>query len=150
MTVLVPGCVKVIGSIGSSRTLRDHRPHQSHQAHHGNNSTSPCERYRSIGVKRQMKEQERSYSGCKLLIPNLDDRAPVMNGRTALPAWPNPAIQPIAPVRIQRGRTRPVWFMVMGYIGPSSMPTNETATASPMREGTNQTVSSRLFCFFCT
>jgi hypothetical protein len=48
-----------------------------------------------------------AYNGCRALIPVFDAMAPVMNGKTALPACPNPAIQPIDPVRSQRGRTRP-------------------------------------------
>lgn len=85
-----------------------------------------------------------AHSGCKLLIPNLDEIAPVMNGRTALPAWPKPAIQPMDPVRIHRGRTRPAWFIAIGYMGPRRTPTSETATAFPMSEGTNQITNSRL------
>ena len=67
-----------------------------------------------------------------------------MNGSNALPACPNPAIHPIEPVSSHRGSTRRAWFIARGYIGPSSMPTRETATASPTREGTNQMTSSSL------
>ena len=34
--------------------------------------------------------------------------------------------------------------MTIGYIGPSTMPTKDTATAFPIRDGTNQMVSSSL------
>jgi len=40
-------------------------------------------------------------NGCKLLMPTLDANAPVMNGRTADPACPNPAIHPIDRVNNQ-------------------------------------------------
>ena len=48
------------------------------------------------------------------------------------------------PVSSQRGRIRPDSFITMGYIGPSKTPMNETATAPPIRDGTNHTTSSRL------
>ena len=86
-----------------------------------------------------------TYNGCKLLIPTLDANAPVMNGKTADPACPNPAIHPIDSVNNQCGRILLDSFMTIGYIGPRRMPTTETATASPMSEGTNHTMSSRLW-----
>ena len=55
-----------------------------------------------------------TYSGCKPLIPVFDAIVPVMNGRTAEPACPKPAIQPIDPVRRRGGRMRPAWFMTIG------------------------------------
>ena len=55
-----------------------------------------------------------TYRGCRLLIPTLEASAPVMNGKTADPACPKPAIQPIDPVRSQGGSTRPAWFITMG------------------------------------
>lgn len=54
---------------------------------------------------------------------------PVMNGKTALPACPKPAIQPIELVRIYRGRILPAWFIAIGYMGPRRAPTIDTATA---------------------
>ena len=33
----------------------------------------------------------------------------------------------------------------MGYIGPRTKPTKDTAIASPMRDGTRHTMSSKLF-----
>lgn len=84
------------------------------------------------------------HRGCRLLIPALLAIAPVMKGNAADPVCPSPAIQPIQPVSSQRGRTRPDWFITIGYIGPSRMPTSETATAPPMRDGTSHTTSSRL------
>jgi len=47
-----------------------------------------------------------AHKGCKLPIPTLEAIAPVKKGKRALPACPNPAIQPIDSVSIQRGRTR--------------------------------------------
>ena len=85
-----------------------------------------------------------THNGCKLLIPHLSATAPVINGINALPACPNPASQPMAPVRIQGGSTLPEWFIVMGYMGPRRRPMMDTVTASPMSEGVNQTTSSRL------
>jgi hypothetical protein len=85
-----------------------------------------------------------THSGCKLLIPNLDAKAPAINGSAALPACPNPAIQPTEAVRIHGGSRRLAQFMMIGYIGPRNRPTKDTATASPMRDGTNQMTNSRL------
>jgi hypothetical protein len=79
-----------------------------------------------------------------LLIPALLAIAPVMKGNAADPACPSPAIQPMQPVSSQRGKIRPASFITMGYIGPSRTPTSETATAPPIRDGTNHTTSSRL------
>ena len=76
--------------------------------------------------------------------PTFDASRPVMNGKSADPACPNPAIHPMHPLRSQGGRTCRAWFMTSGYIGPRSIPTNETASALPMSEGTNQTISSSL------
>lgn len=42
-------------------------------------------------------ETNTTHSGCKLLIPVLDAMAPVKNGKSAEPACPKPAIQPIDP-----------------------------------------------------
>ena len=64
---------------------------------------------------------------------------PVMNGNTAEPAEPKLAIHPTAPAMSSGGRTPPAWFMTMGKMGPRKRPTRETATAPPIREGTNQT-----------
>lgn len=95
-------------------------------------------------VQRAQNKEKGTHSGCNVLIPCFSEIAPVIKGRTALPACPKPAIQPIELVRIQRGRMRPVWFMAMGYMGPSRMPTMDMATALPIKEGTNQMVRSRL------
>ena len=67
-----------------------------------------------------------------------------MNGRTAEPAWPAPAIYPAQPVMSHGGRMVVEWFMRMGNIGPRRRPTREIATAFWMSEGTNQTVTSSL------
>lgn len=47
-----------------------------------------------------------TYKGCKLPIPTFDAIAPSKKGKNAVPACPNPAIQPIDAVNIQRGRIR--------------------------------------------
>lgn len=85
-----------------------------------------------------------TYRGCRLLMPCFCEIAPVIKGRMALPACPKPAIQPIDPVRIQRGRMREAWFMAIGYIGPSKAPMIDTAIAFPTSDGTNQMTSSSL------
>jgi hypothetical protein len=77
-------------------------------------------------------------------MPCLSAIAPVRKGRRALPADPNPAIQPTAPVKIHGGRIRDDWFITIGNIGPRRRPVIETATALPMRDGTNQITNSRL------
>jgi hypothetical protein len=48
------------------------------------------------------------------------------------------------PVSNQRGTTRRQWFIAIGYIGPSNTPTTQTATASPIRDGTNHMINSKL------
>ena len=57
---------------------------------------------------------EFAHTGCRVLIPLFDAIAPVMNGRTAEPACPKPAIHPIDAVRRRGGRIRAAWFMTMG------------------------------------
>lgn len=98
----------------------------------------------SIDQREQSNEKKGTHSGCKVLIPCFSEIAPVIKGKIALPACPKPAIQPIELVRIQRGKMRPVWFMAMGYMGPSRTPMIDMATALPIRDGTNQMVRSRL------
>lgn len=95
-----------------------------------------------------MEGSEVTHNGCKLDIPNLAARTPVMSGSTALPAMPMPAIQPIAPVSSQRGRTFFAWLTTIGYIGPMRTPITDTATAFSMREGTAQMVASRLMTVY--
>lgn len=87
-----------------------------------------------------------THSGCELKIPNFSANTPVMNGRTAGPTCPTPAIHPMAAGSIQRGRTRLAWFMVIGKRGPRRAPTRATATALPKREGMSHTTSSSLDC----
>ena len=53
----------------------------------------------------------------------------------ALPAFPNPEVQPIEPIRSYWERTHLTWFITMGYIGPRTTLIIETATDSPMRNG---------------
>ena len=88
--------------------------------------------------------EQLTYRGCRLQIPLLEAMAPVKNGNNAEPVCPNPAIQPIHPVKIHGGRILAEWFMTIGYMGPRRTPTKETATAPPRSEGTSQTTSSRL------
>lgn len=85
-----------------------------------------------------------THNGCRDAMPNLDASRPVMNGRIAEPARPTAAIYPMQAVKSQRGRMVVEWFMRMGYIGPRRSPTNETAMAFSMSEGTTQTVTSML------
>ena len=54
--------------------------------------------------KMKKTERKKTYKGCRLSIPFFEAIAPVINGINALPAEPNPAIQPMEPVRIRRGR----------------------------------------------
>jgi hypothetical protein len=77
-------------------------------------------------------------------MPCLSEIAPVRKGRRALPAWPNPAIQPMEPVKIHGGRMRDAWFIAIGYMGPRRRPMIETTTALPIRDGTNQITKSKL------
>ena len=77
-------------------------------------------------------------------MPKCDASAPVRKGKRAEPANPKPPIQPMEPVSSQGGIRREDSFMRMGYIGPKTKPTNETAMAPPTREGTSQTMSSKL------
>lgn len=88
--------------------------------------------------------KKNTHRGCRLFIPCLWAIAPVINGIMALPACPNPAIQPIAPVRIHGGRIRDDWFMAIGNMGPRRTPINDTVMAFPTREGTNQITKSKL------
>ena len=85
-----------------------------------------------------------NYNGCRLFIPLLLAIAPVRKGNAADPVCPSPAIQLMQPVSSQRGRIRPDSFITIGYIGPSRTPMSETATAPPIKDGTNHTTSSRL------
>jgi len=130
--------IYITPSIWTPRMTRNKRPEEHHKHHHRH---QPSEEVKSNDI---FISNVSTHSGWRLLIPWRDAMAPVMNGRNALPAWPKPAIQPIEPVKIHRGRTREAWFMTMGYIGPSRTPTMDTATALPMSEGTSQMVISKL------
>ena len=68
----------------------------------------------------------------------------MMNGNSADPANPKLAIHPMEPVNNHDGRSFPVSFISIGYIGPRKKPTRDTAIASPMRDGTSHTISSSL------
>ncbi len=89
-------------------------------------------------------ERSKTHKGWRDAIPNFDASIPVMKGRMADPACPTPAMYPIQPVRSQRGRIVDEWFIKIGYMGPRTSPTNETAMAFSIREGTTQTVISSL------
>ena len=78
------------------------------------------------------------------MTPNLDAIAPVMKGTTAVPAWPKPAIHPMAPDISQCGTRRPVIIITIGYIGPRKTPIKETETAFATSDGTSQIVISSL------
>lgn len=78
------------------------------------------------------------------MTPNFEAIAPVMNGRSAEPVCPRPAIQPTAPGRSQCGTSLAVRFMTIGYIGPKTRPMKDTAIAFPTRDGTTQIVISSL------
>ena len=67
---------------------------------------------------------------------------PVINGSSALPAELNPAIQPMEPVRIRRGRIYEVQFMVIDNMGPGRIPMKEIAMALPIKEGREP------YCYF--
>ena len=95
--------------------------------------SSKIKREQDVRSTVAVKKAEVTHSGCKLTIPNFCARAPVMKGKSAEPANPKLAIQPIEPVSSQGGMRRPVSFIRIGYMGPRTNPTKETATASPMR-----------------
>lgn len=82
--------------------------------------------------------------GGKLLMVVLCEIAPVMKGNKALPACPNPAIQPIEPARSHCGRIRAASFIATGYQGARTSPRNDAAIAPPTTDGTNHMVSSKL------
>lgn len=89
-------------------------------------------------------EKDSTHIGCKLMTPYLFASTPVMKGNTAVPIIPKQEIQPIEPGRSQRGMIDPHWLMMMGNIGPKSSPTRAMATASPISDGTNHIIISRL------
>jgi hypothetical protein len=64
-------------------------PKKSHEGHHRHKP-------KDIHVFTMDGEQWKgsTYRGWRTIMPNLDANAPVMNGRIADPACPNPAIQP--------------------------------------------------------
>lgn len=77
-------------------------------------------------------------------MPVFDAMAPVTNGYTAAPAAPQLAIQPTPPEIRSGGRMRAEWFVMIGIMGPRKNPTNDTAMASAMSDGTSHTTSSSL------
>lgn len=73
----------------------------------------------------------------------LSAMAPVMNGMMALPTNPIQAMRPMVPVWRSVGITSVMIMTQDGYIGPRATPTREKQRAEPIRDGTNQTMSSR-------
>jgi hypothetical protein len=67
-----------------------------------------------------------TYKGCKLRIPYLLERMPVMKGSIAEPDMPMPVIHPMLPARSERGKIRLQCPTMMGNKGPRSMPIIET------------------------
>ena len=88
--------------------------------------------------------KKKTHKGCKLSIPIFEVIAPAINGN-AMPPELNPAIQPIEPVRIRRGRIHEAQFMAIGNMGPKRIPMKEISMALPIREGVNHIVISKLF-----
>ena len=130
-----------------ARCIGHQSPYTHHQAHHRDHSIPPHanSQLSSIFILNTGAEiWENTYRGYKTLMPTFDASAPVTKGKNADPACPKPAIQPMHPVRSQGGRTCRAWFITSGYMGPSNIPTNETASAPPMSEGTNHTTISSL------
>jgi hypothetical protein len=64
--------------------------------------------------------RNKTHNGCKLLIPVLDAIAPVKNGKSAEPACPNPAIQPMDPTS--------------GFSSPSHANNHEITCEEPTRK----------------
>jgi len=89
-----------------------------------------------------MRPNTLTTTGWSVAIPAFEAIAPAIEGTRADPAWPDPAIQPTAPVRSQRGNTLPQWFIAIGYIGPINIPMLAIATASPTRDGMNHIMNS--------
>lgn len=52
----------------------------------------------SVETGRMSRKDIYTYIGCKASMPAFDATAPAINGTNADPVWPNPAIQPTAPV----------------------------------------------------
>ena len=94
--------------------------------------------------KPHSKHVMQTHKGCKFPMSVPDAIAPVMNGKTSEPTDPKLEIQPMPPEMSSWGRTRPAWFITIGYMGPRKKPTKEMQTALEMRCGTRQTTSSSL------
>ena len=123
-------------SIVTTWRSRNNKPQDRHEGHHRHDTILSINNYPDT------KKQD-THSGCNDPIPNLAASTPVMNGKNADPACPNPAMIPNAPPKLHFGKIFIEWFTTMGYIGPRRTPMTATATAFSMSEGTNQMVTSR-------
>lgn len=77
-------------------------------------------------------------------MPKRAASRPVKKGRRADPTCPRPVMRPRAKLSNPLGRIFEEWLTRMGYIGPSIIPINDTATAFSISEGTTQMVISSL------
>ena len=110
--------------IPSSRCPGHYRPQQNHHYHHC------CEASTKFQWPR-FKKSRRDAQRVRRLNP-------VLYESTALPACPNPVIQPVEPVKIHQGRT-----LAIGYIGPRSSPIMDM----DMRDERGETTLSKLEFF---
>lgn len=74
-------------------------------------------------------------TGCSTHVPTACARIPVVKGAIAPPELPAEPMKPIAVVCRWRGTVREKIVCAQGYTGPSTRPSNETATALPMMFG---------------
>ncbi len=88
----------------------DYNPENKHGTHQTDQSGERISDHVTVPVF----NNDLTYTGCNEAIPALEAIAPVINGIQADPAWPTPAIQPIEPVKSERGRILAVWFMTRG------------------------------------
>jgi len=110
--------------------------------------TKSLNQKKSLNLLCETRRFRNTHKGCKLSIPHFEAIVPVTNGRRVLPAAPQADIHPIVALMRWRGRTRAVWFMTIGYIGPRRMPIIETEMAPPVNEGRSQTINWNLFFAF--
>ena len=87
--------------IGMSDLIRNEIPENHHEGHHCDQPSR-----RNLSIWTLLESTPIAHNGCKHHIPTLEAITPVKKGKKALPACPNPAIQPIDSVNIHRGRIR--------------------------------------------